>query len=251
MRVLVTGASGLLGTWLLREAPRAIAVIAGVHTGQVVWPDVVRADLRDANATSDAVGSVAPDVVVHAAYLRDRASIVDASMNVARDAADVGARLLLVSTDAVFTGDGRPRCENDIPDPVWDYGRWKAEAEQAVVSCDPPCGDRPATPAGFARSARPDRGQGACGCDSQRAAGLAPGGTSPARERSRGRRGDLAAIAVGPLAKRRSLAPARPRAAAPKGTRGPRRFGPRAQRPRGDRPCTLTRRTSPRPPPDR
>jgi dTDP-4-dehydrorhamnose reductase len=137
MRVLVTGASGLLGTWLLREAPRATGVIAGVHTGQVAWPHIVRADLRDGNATSDAIGSVAPDVVVHAAYLRDRASIVDASTNVARAAADLGARLVLVSTDAVFTGDGRPRSEHDVPDPVWDYGRWKVEAEQAVVSCDP------------------------------------------------------------------------------------------------------------------
>jgi hypothetical protein len=44
---------------------------------------------------------------------------------------------VLVSTDAVFTGDGRPRAEHDVPDPVWDYGRWNVEAEQAVVSCDP------------------------------------------------------------------------------------------------------------------
>jgi uncharacterized protein YbjT (DUF2867 family) len=33
MRVLITGASGLLGAWLLRQAPSNVGVIAGVHTG--------------------------------------------------------------------------------------------------------------------------------------------------------------------------------------------------------------------------
>jgi dTDP-4-dehydrorhamnose reductase len=33
----------------------------------------------------------------------------------------------------VFSGDGSLRCEDDDPDPVWDYGRWKAEAEGLVA----------------------------------------------------------------------------------------------------------------------
>ena len=40
---------------------------------------------------------------------------------------------MYISTDAVFSGDGRPSGENAPPDPVWDYGRWKAKAERIVL----------------------------------------------------------------------------------------------------------------------
>jgi dTDP-4-dehydrorhamnose reductase len=33
----------------------------------------------------------------------------------------------------VFSGDGSPRAEDATPDPVWDYGRWKAQAERIVT----------------------------------------------------------------------------------------------------------------------
>lgn len=41
--------------------------------------------------------------------------------------------MLYVSTDAVFCGDGSPCHEDGAPDPVWDYGRWKARAERIVT----------------------------------------------------------------------------------------------------------------------
>lgn len=70
--------------------------------------------------------------MVHAAYARDEASIVTATQHVVSAAHSVGADVLHVSTDAVFCGDGVPRDENADPDPVWHYGRWKAQAEQIV-----------------------------------------------------------------------------------------------------------------------
>ncbi len=130
-RILLTGASGLLGTWLRRTAPTDHAVVSLVHR-RTVPGAAVRADLRDADAVSRAVRDVRPDVVVHAAYAKDRDSIVDATAHVAAATAEVGARLVHVSSDAVFAGDGRVRAEDDVPDPVHDYGRHKAEAEAAV-----------------------------------------------------------------------------------------------------------------------
>jgi dTDP-4-dehydrorhamnose reductase len=75
--------------------------------------------------------------VIHAAYAHDRSSIVDATQNVIDAAQAVGAQLLYVSSDAVFSGDGLPRAENAPPDPVWDYGRWKSQAETIVLSRSP------------------------------------------------------------------------------------------------------------------
>lgn len=137
MRVLVTGASGLLGTWLLRLVPSGTELVAVQHAAQVDWPSSVRADLRDPAPVQKAVEAVSPEVVIHAAYQRDRASIVDATRNIAQAVQQVHARLILLSTDAVFSGDGHPRSEQHVPDPIWDYGRWKAESEISVLSSDP------------------------------------------------------------------------------------------------------------------
>src|SRR4051812_47712023 len=109
--VLLTGASGLLGHWLLRSAPRSGDVVALTHRRSVGAAATVAADLREAMAVTAAVAAVDPTLVVHAAYARDRASIVDATRHVVDAANAVGAQVLFVSTDAVFLGDGYPRDE--------------------------------------------------------------------------------------------------------------------------------------------
>lgn len=137
MKVLLTGASGLLGTWLLRTVPDGIDVTAVVHTSEINWPQVARSDLRDPQEARRVIGQARPDLVVHAAYQRDFASIVDLTTNVGAAARTADADIVMVSTDAVFSGDGTPRSETDKPDPVWDYGRWKARAERIVLHTDP------------------------------------------------------------------------------------------------------------------
>ncbi len=150
--VLLTGASGLLGHWLVTTRPRDTRVVALTHRSSVPGISAVRADLRDARATMAAVQRTRPSLVVHAAYAHDRASIVDATEHVVDAACAVGAGIVFISTDAVFGGDGIAHDEASVPDPVWDYGRWKAAAEAVVrqgsstaaivrlpllVSCDP------------------------------------------------------------------------------------------------------------------
>jgi dTDP-4-dehydrorhamnose reductase len=134
--VLLTGAAGLLGTWLRRSAPSAVNLVSVSHRRPVPG-DGVMVDLRDCAAVRACFEAVMPQVVIHAAYARDRASIVDATHHVAEVAGEVGADVILVSSEAVFSGDGTPRAETSVPDPVWDYGRWKAEAEDIVSGADP------------------------------------------------------------------------------------------------------------------
>jgi dTDP-4-dehydrorhamnose reductase len=134
--VLLTGASGLLGTWLRRTAPATVDVVAVTHRRPLAGK-TVSADLRDRASVDDAFTAVEPRLVVHAAYAKGEASIVDATRHVADAAIRAGAAHRLVSTEAVFSGDGRPRTEVAPPDPVWDYGRWKAAAEAAAAAIDP------------------------------------------------------------------------------------------------------------------
>jgi dTDP-4-dehydrorhamnose reductase len=116
-----------------------------VPSGTTVVPLVRRtplaggvvADLRDQAAVAEAVGAVRPDLVVHAAYAKDEASIVVATRHVVEAATAVDAHLVHLSTDAVFSGDGSARDEAALPDPVFDYGRWKAQADEVVVQASP------------------------------------------------------------------------------------------------------------------
>lgn len=124
----------MLGHWVVQSAPVDADAVALTHLRDVPRVHSVRADLRDPAVVAAAVESVDPAIILHAAYAKDRASIVDATQNVVDAARKVGASVILTSTDAVFEGDGLQRSERATPDAAWDYGRWKAEAERAVLA---------------------------------------------------------------------------------------------------------------------
>ncbi|MFM7064911.1 MAG: dTDP-4-dehydrorhamnose reductase [Actinomycetes bacterium] len=138
MRLLVTGAAGLLGTELVLAAGRAGHEVVGTDA-RSGGPD-----LTDPGATAALLEQVRPDVVVHTAAFTavdrcesepDLAFAVNATAagHVARAAGAVGAHLVHVSTDYVFDGtkDG-PYDEDDEPRPQSVYGRSKLEGERAV-----------------------------------------------------------------------------------------------------------------------
>jgi dTDP-4-dehydrorhamnose reductase len=140
-KLLVTGASGYLGGVVAaRAAVSAWEVVGTAFSAAGTGWRVV--DVRDRGALDALVRAVGPDAVVHTAY-RQRgpaAREVNAAgaENVARAARAVGARLVHVSSDAIFAGDGdRPLVEEDAAAPVTAYGATKAEAEVLVAAAHP------------------------------------------------------------------------------------------------------------------
>ena len=135
MRVMVTGARGMLGSDLCE-------VLARDHTVAAV--DVEDLDITQPAPTRAAVAAAAPELVVHCAAWTDvdgcerdpeRAFRVNTTgtWNVAAAAAEVDAGLVYVSTDFVFDGDkSEPYTEFDAPNPLGVYGASKLAGEEAV-----------------------------------------------------------------------------------------------------------------------
>ncbi|HEU4977123.1 MAG TPA: sugar nucleotide-binding protein [Baekduia sp.] len=141
--LLVTGASGFLGATLCARAAAAGWAVAGTHHRHApAGVDSTALDVRDADAVDALVQRLRPAAVVHTAYVQDVdgawATNVDGAAHVAAAAARTGARLVHLSSDVVFAGDGdRPLVEDDHPAPVSAYGASKAAGEEAVSRAHP------------------------------------------------------------------------------------------------------------------
>ena len=138
MRVFVTGASGQLGREVCRELQERDCAVRGVSSAEL--------DITDAAAVHTALAAYAPDAVIHcAAYTAvDRAEEeaalcrrvnADGTANIAATCAALGCKLLYVSTDYVFSGEGEAPWEvSDRPAPRSVYGESKLAGEQAVCA---------------------------------------------------------------------------------------------------------------------
>lgn len=149
-RVLITGAAGLLGRALVHEAKAEYDVVALVHRSRLPDEDVeqVHADVSDLHELREIVERTDPDLVINAAALvrRDDCEADPALtelMNVAMPAtlAEVlratGARLVHVSSDAVYGLARQPFNELTRPEPEGTYACSKLRSEEAVLAWHP------------------------------------------------------------------------------------------------------------------
>ena len=137
MRVLVTGAAGMLGHRVVAEARDLGHTTVGI--------DIDDLDLTDEATVLERVGDEGPDAIINCAAYTDvdgaesheEAALrvnAGAVANVARASQSAGAMLVHVSTDYVFAGDGdRPYVESDDPAPRTAYGRTKLAGEHAAT----------------------------------------------------------------------------------------------------------------------
>ncbi|GAB7052498.1 SDR family oxidoreductase [Catenuloplanes indicus] len=141
MTYLVVGAGGHLGGEVAR---RALAyghrVIGTYHSAPGEIPGVGwrPLDVRNRVAVRELCAAVRPSVVINtAARYTDWATTADGAASVALAAADVGARLVHLSTDALHAGRPAPYGDDEVPSPITPYGASKAAAETAVRALHP------------------------------------------------------------------------------------------------------------------
>jgi len=150
MKVLITGANGFLGHYLvpalLKQGCNVLATGKGAcrlqltGTGGFAYAEL---DFTDPLMTKDRVRYFAPDIIVHAGAVsqpdqcemnRSMAWQINTggTLNLLEAAAERGAFFIYISTDFVFDGTKGLYTEEDLPMPVNYYGQTKLESERAV-----------------------------------------------------------------------------------------------------------------------
>lgn len=136
MKVLVTGVKGQLGYDVMAELAKRNIEAIGV--------DIDEMDITDKISVEKVIGEAAPDVVVHcAAYTavdaaEDNEALcrrvnADGTRNIAEVCKKLDCKMVYISTDYVFDGQGtRPWEPDDERHPLNVYGQTKYEGELAV-----------------------------------------------------------------------------------------------------------------------
>lgn len=145
-RILITGASGFIGSHVTRSAARAGWDALGTyhsHPVQIGCP-LVEADLTERAQVHDLVRGFQPDVIIHAAANANmdrceddpaeaRRCNITATEHLVEAAENANAYLIFISTDAVFDGTRGLYSEEDAPNPTSVYAETKLAAEQVVL----------------------------------------------------------------------------------------------------------------------
>ncbi len=157
MKVLVTGANGLLGQKLLNRLVKELGFqimatgrgehrLFGKHRSSYTYRSL---DVTSRDAVRDFMAEYRPDCVIHTAAMTQvddcekdhsacRLNNVDAVRFVAEACEPWGTHLIHLSTDFVFDGRTGPYLEEDEPNPLSIYGHSKADAEQIVLQYSGP-----------------------------------------------------------------------------------------------------------------
>jgi len=156
VKILITGASGLLGLNLALETAGTHAVygLVNQHRLNTAAFNVIQADLLAPGRIEQVIEQIQPDWVINCAALanvdecethpdlawRINAEFPAVLAGLCAQQAHVstgGARLIHVSTDAVFDGQRGGYVEDDSPNPLGVYARTKLAGERAVAEANP------------------------------------------------------------------------------------------------------------------
>lgn len=140
MKVLVTGVKGQLGYDVVAELTKRGYEAVGV--------DIEEMDITDAESVNKVIGEAAPDAVIHCAAwtavdaAEDEENIpkvkavnVDGTRNIAEVCKKLDCKMIYISTDYVFNGQGTEPWQPDCKDyaPLSVYGQTKLDGELAVA----------------------------------------------------------------------------------------------------------------------
>ena len=140
MKILVTGASGLVGEQVLNAARNAGFEADGTCFRQD-RKGLFRLDITDRNSVKRLVGRLNPDCIVHSAAMTNvdyceghKEEAWKVNVEGTRNLAEStnSCKFIYISTDYVFDGRSGPYTEDSLPNPVNYYGKTKLEGEKVA-----------------------------------------------------------------------------------------------------------------------
>ncbi len=147
-KVFITGGTGLLGNYLLKYAPQGYEISCTYFPGHkkdslASNPGKSCVDICDEYSVRSAVKIFRPDYIVHTASIANvdyieknkeeaRKTNVGGTANVINACRDSGAKLIYISSNALFDGANPPYKEDDKPNPLNYYGKLKVEEEERL-----------------------------------------------------------------------------------------------------------------------
>ena len=156
MKVLVTGVAGQLGYDVVNELSKRGLIVVGTDIkpekesiNKANWKKYYQCDIADKNQVDSLINSVKPSAIIHCAAWTNvdgaeepnnkplvKKINVDGTDNLVKATKRIGAKILYISTDYVFNGDGIRPWEPDNKDyaPLNYYGQTKLEGELSVSS---------------------------------------------------------------------------------------------------------------------
>ena len=147
MKVLVTGALGQLGCDVVAELKRRGHTLISSGRADIVANGYVSLDITNTETVESVLSEIRPDTVIHCAswtsvdFAEEKENAeevwavnVDGTRNIASVCKKLGCKMLYISTDYVFDGQGETPWQPDCKDykPLNVYGQTKLEGELAV-----------------------------------------------------------------------------------------------------------------------
>lgn len=144
MKILISGASGLLGSKIAELAEEeGNQVFSGYFSQEPIFGQPIRLDLKNKQSISETITDIKPDTIIHSAALTnvdeceknkklaEEINVVG-TKSIAEAAKKNNAYLSYISTDYVFDGLKGMYKEEDKTNPVNFYGQSKLHGEKAV-----------------------------------------------------------------------------------------------------------------------
>lgn len=151
-RIIITGGSGFVGSNMVNilkknSSYKILSVGKTPSVDGLIHSDYICADICDEKGIM-ALSEFKPDLIIHCAALANisfceqspqlaRNVNVNGAANIAKLAGMAGAKLVYLSTDAVFDGKRGNYTEEDKPSPVNVYGRTKLDGEREALRINP------------------------------------------------------------------------------------------------------------------
>jgi dTDP-4-dehydrorhamnose reductase len=155
MKILITGANGMLGSTLTEMLLKTEHEILATGKGEFRYTQLTfnnkskyaSLDILNPKDIEDVIGNFKPDTIIHAAAMtqvdeceqnKELCSSINivASKQLMAAAQKIGAAFYYISTDFVFSGEDGPYVETDQPGPVNYYGESKLQTEEALKASD-------------------------------------------------------------------------------------------------------------------